>query len=602
MPIYPTLEAQETSREMVSAFLGYYSHDITQDGQWQNEENITGELYPVFSPRAARVTVKSGLIPNGLLEKDSLLWVDGTRVFYNGDDITDSLPSGVMLTDSEKTLVSMGAYVLIWPDRVYINTEDYSDSGYLENRTDTGPLTETSPVRYTLAMQDGNAYGNVTLGSTAPENPANGDMWLDTSSVPHTLKTYGESSGIWVQVVTTYVKISAVGIGKGFEKYDGVNISGCSADGAEAELAEQVTALNGSHIVYDVGDDFIVVTGILDRSVSQSDGEVTVSRTVPDMDFVTESQNRIWGCRYGRGEDGKTVNEIYCCALGDFRNWEQYQGLSTDSYRASVGSDGVWTGAVTHNGYPIFFKENCLHKVYISTSGAHQIVEQQCRGVQKGSHRSLKVVNEVLYYKGRSGVMAYDGSTPAEVGDDLGDTRYFSAVGGVFGNRYYLNMCDGDGNWHLFVYDTARGIWHRESGEELVAMAKCDDGIYALTAAGELVGLNGVKLNGMGTEESAVSWFAETGAQGFETPDRKYVSRFNLRLKIPDGSHLKLEIEYDSSGEWESQGEIYGSGDRTFLLPVRPRRCDHFRLRLSGEGDVRLYTITRVYESGSDEP
>ena len=131
-------------------------------------------------------------------------------------------------------------------------------------------------------------------------------------------------------------------------------------------------------------------------------------------------------------------------------------------------------------------------------------------------------------------------------------------------------------------------------------MEKCDDGIYALTKAGEILSLNGAKLNGLGTAESAVQWSAETSAQGFETPDRKYVSRFNLRLKIPQGSSLKMEIEYDSLGEWEDQGTINGQGDRTFLLPVRPRRCDHFRLRFSGTGPVKMYTMTRVYEGGSD--
>lgn len=600
MPTYPTLEVQETSRDMVSAFLGYCHSDITQDGQWYDEENLTSDSYPTFSPRGARLVVKSGLTPNGMLEKDSMIWVDGTSVWYNGENITSKLAQGIVLTDSEKTLVSMGAYLLIWPDKVYLNTEDYSDSGYMENRTGSGALTESNVVTYTLAKQDGNAYDSVTLGSTAPENPANGAMWLDQSSTPHTLKTYNESSGMWVQVITTYVKISATGIGKGYKQYDGVTISGCAATGASTALTEQIAALNGSHILYDVGDDYLVIVGILDQSWSQSDGEVSAARAVPDMDYVTESQNRIWGCRYGVGEDGKTLNEIYCCALGDFKNWEQYQGLSTDSYRASVGSDGIWTGAVTHNGYPMFFKENCFHKVYISTSGAHQIVEQQCRGVQKGSHKSLRVVNEVLYYKGRSGVMAYDGSTPTEVSADLGDVRYYSGVGGVFGNKYYLDMKDDEGAWHLFVYDTAKNIWHKESGAEIIAMEKCDDGIYALTKAGEILSLNGAKLNGLGTAESAVQWSAETSAQGFETPDRKYVSRFNLRLKIPQGSSLKMEIEYDSLGEWEDQGTINGQGDRTFLLPVRPRRCDHFRLRFSGTGPVKMYTMTRVYEGGSD--
>ena len=56
------------------------------------------------------------------------------------------------------------------------------------------------------------------------------------------------------------------------------------------------------------------------------------------------------------------VNELYACKLGDFKNWNCFLGISTDSYVASVGTDGPWTGAVTYLGNPIFFKETCLHK------------------------------------------------------------------------------------------------------------------------------------------------------------------------------------------------------------------------------------------------
>ena len=74
------------------------------------------------------------------------------------------------------------------------------------------------------------------------------------------------------------------------------------------------------------------------------------------MDFVIESGNRLWGCRYGKALNGETVNEIYASKLGDFRNWYCFAGISTDSYTASVGTDGAFTGAVTYMGRPIFFK------------------------------------------------------------------------------------------------------------------------------------------------------------------------------------------------------------------------------------------------------
>jgi hypothetical protein len=38
----------------------------------------------------------------------------------------------------------------------------------------------------------------------------------------------------------------------------------------------------------------------------------------------------------------------------------------------------------------------------------------------------------------------------------------------------------------------------------------------------------------------------------------------------------------------------------TITVPVIPRRCDHLRLKLTGTGDVKIYSIARILELGSD--
>ena len=70
---------------------------------------------------------------------------------------------------------------------------------------------------------------------------------------------------------------------------------------------------------------------------------------------------------------------------------------------------------MNYQGYPTFFKETVLHRISVSGAGAHRVTDTPCRGVQKGSWRSLCVVNEVLYYKGRTEICAYDGSVPVAV-------------------------------------------------------------------------------------------------------------------------------------------------------------------------------------------
>jgi hypothetical protein len=495
-------------------------------------------------------------------------------------------PVNLGLTEGEKQLVSMGAYVIILPDRKWINTLDITQYGDIDAEFST-----TTDVAFSLSSASGDTYRDVTTSDTEPKNPSNMDLWLDTSSTPHSLKQYSASAGLWVSMATTYVKISATGIGSAFEQYDGVEISGI--------VEEQAKILNGFATVWAKGDDFLVITGLLDRATTQlaAEGAVTVARKMPSMDYVVEAGNRLWGCRYGISANGKVVNELYASKLGDFKNWNCFMGISTDSWAAQVGTDGPFTGAVTHLGYPLFFKENVLHKVYINDSGAHAIQDTACRGVQRGCHKSLAIVNETLYYKSRSGICAYDGSLPDEVSQAFGTESYSDAVGGARGNKYYVSMKDTKENWHLFLLDTQKGMWHREDGFRAADFCSCRGEMYAIEKeSGKIVTM----LGSGKTDTRPVEWMAQTGKIGMHTPDRKYVFRLDIRVQPELGAILHIYAQYDRDSSWVQICTVHGAGLQSFSIPVRPRRCDHMSLRFEGIGDTKIFSITKMYEQGSD--
>ena len=584
MPYFPTVEETKTAQQVTDVFRGYH-HDLRiGDGEFYEMQNLTADHYPMLASRNRRGVLDATLTaPGGMLAKEALAYVDNGKLYYNGYEIV-----GLTLTAGEKQLVSMGAYLLIWPDKKYLNTKDMSDFGSME-----ASYESSGTVTYLLCNADGSALGKVS--STKPEEPQGGDYWIDTSQTPHSLMVWSDSSEMWTGVPTVYTKIQALGIGANFAQYDGVKISGVAYDGDSAVVKEQFDGLNATKVIYARDDDYIVVVGLIDLTYEQTVGTVTVERSVPEMDYVCEAQNRVWGCKYGM-VDGKAVNELYCCALGDFKNWNRFLGISTDAWAASVGSDGAWTGAANYLGYPTFFKENVIHRIAISSVGAHQVTETVGRGVQSGSSKSLCVVNEVLYYKAREGVCAYDGSFPSAVGEALGDVRYHNAVGGC-GGKYYLSMQDGANAWHLFCYDTARGLWHREDDLHALCFTQMDGELYAIDAeTKQLLAMHGSQ----GTPEAAVKWAAETGLIGYTTVEQKYVSRFNLRMLLPKGAKADMYIQYDSDGVWHHCGHMVGVGTKSFLLPVRPRRCDHFRMRIEGEGDVRVYSFAKILETGSD--
>lgn len=583
---YPTLSELYTKRDMVDTFKGYNRNLRIGTGEFHDMKNLTSSYYPVLSPRGERGTYA---VPTerytGILAKDTLCYVDGDKLIIDGYPVSDFTLSNAD-DMCPKQLVSMGAYIIVMPDKKYVNTADLTDKGNIE-----ATFTTVNDVTFELSKADGESYSNTVVSPTEPENPNNMDLWIDTSVTPNTLKQFSESTGMWVSIATTYIKISSPGIGAAFKQYDGVTISGIKP--------EALQVLNNTMVLWGCGDDYIIVTGILDSVITQTaeDGAITIKRQMPNLDFVTESGNRLWGCRYGTAVNGEVVNEIYASKLGDFKNWNCFMGLSTDSYTASCGTDGQFTGAVTHLGYPLFFKETCMHKVYGNYPANYQIQTTTCRGVQRGSHRSLAIVNETLYYKSRNGICAYDGSLPAEVSYPLGDVPYSDAVGGAHGNKYYVSMKDTNNEWNLFVYDTAYGMWHKEDGVHADAFCSCRGEMYYIDHdAGSIR-----TVFGSGTADTEpVEWMAETGIIGTDYPDRKYISRIVVRMSLAFGSKVCFSIEYDSSGEWEELFEMRGVRLRSFAIPVRPKRCDHLRLRIEGKGEAKIYSITKTVETGSD--
>lgn len=577
---YPTLKAPSGRREMLDTFKGYNHNLRIADGEFYDMENMTSSYYPLLSPRGKRGVYASPAAPMGLIAKDSLCYVDGESFVVNG------YPVDMDLNDEPKQLVSMGAYVVIMPDKKYINTLDLTDFGSLD-----ASFTTTAEVTFELCTVDGEAYTDVTVADTEPEEPENLALWIDTSSTPHSLKKYSATSGMWVSIAATYIKISSLGIGKAFAQYDGVTISGV--------MGESLQDLNATMVIWACGDDYIVVTGILDAVTTQTadDGAVTVERKMPAVDFVTESGNRLWGCRYGVANNGEVVNEIYTCKLGDFKNWNCFMGLATDSYYASCGTDGPFTGAITHLGFPLFFKENFVHKVYGDYPSNFKIQDTALRGVQRGCEKSMAIVNEILYYKARHAVVAFDGSLPVDVSAAFGEELYSEAAAGAHGSKYYISMRDSKDNWHLFVYDTTRGMWHREDDLRADCFCSCREELYAIDHKTRKI----ITMLGSGTQDRGkVKWMVQTGVIGTDMPDMKYVSRLLVRLSLEIGARVRLFAQYNSTGGWESLGTFTGTDLRSFSLPVRPRRCDHLRLRIEGEGDAKIYSITKTIDQGSD--
>lgn len=511
-------EVNETSKQYIIAFRGLNFGEGYQDGELSDCENLSSVLFPTLTQRFGRRIEETheAVFSTALHSKDGLIVIEGAKVFYKGAQV-GTLPS----TTGPKQLATIGKYVVIFPDKCYINTAT-NTFGPLEN------IWSVSP-------------GAVTFTDS--------QMTLTDG----------------MQFI-------------GFAKGDGVTISGCTTNPNN----------NKTVIIRGISDDKKTLTfyentfDIEGGSIEQ--GSVKVSRAIPDLDFICESGNRLWGT---------SGNTIYGSAYGDPFNFQVFEGLAGDSYFIDVGSDGEFTGCIAYTSHICFFKENTLHKLYGSKPSNYQVVSSNVYGVQAGCERSLCVVNETLLYKGVNGVYAYTGGVPELISPNFGTVRFSDACAASDGERYYICMKHND-RYGLYVYDVLRNIWLKEDSKRYVDMTYSNGRIYLLGYDGNVYEIN------KDESISDLEWSATFCPFNETVNERKGYSKFHLRIDLTEGCWLTVECKTNYDKQWRRIFTTSNSKEKTVSIPIIPTRCDSVEIRLSGRGSCVIKTFIREFFVGSD--
>lgn len=502
------------------------------DGELWDMENMTGDHHPVLASRSPRRMYRKLEKPGGIFAWEKLCWVDGTAFFFDGVERGQ-------VSEGKKQFATLGAYVLIFPDKCWYNVES-GDFGSMEAVWNGAALTFGSGLLY---------------GEAAEANciSCTGVNWAD-----------------W------------------FRSGDAVTVSGCTAETGN-NLSVIIRAMDGDKL-YFYENSFTLPEG---QTEYTEEGNLQISRTVPDLKFVCEHENRLWGC---------SGNTIYASKLGDFFNWNVYDGLDTDAWAVEAGSAGDFTGCKSYRGYATFFKEEHIYKVYGSVPSNFQLMGSATLGLAEGSEGSMAVAGETLFYLSPSGIMAYTGGIPQPMGQAFGKLRFKNAVGGSDGLKYYVSMQLADGSWSMYVFDTQEGLWHREDETQSIGFAGWDGNLYFLNAAGEIwITGNIMEPPEETTEEKTIEWYAEFADFTEKDPNKKGVSKVQIRLELDEGATVQVWIQFDSDGVWQKAGSAIGEGKkRSYYLPIIPRRGDHYRLKLTGVGGCRIHSMVREYYSGSE--
>lgn len=362
---------------------------------------------------------------------------------------------------------------------------------------------------------------------------------------------------------------------------------------------------------------------------------VTITRTVPGMDFVCVNENRIWGCK---------GDAIYASKLGDPYNWNVFDGLSTDSWSVNTGTPGDFTGCCSYQGYPTFFKEGCAFKVLGDEPGNFTLRKVNIVGVAEGSNKSIVEIQGLLYYVSHLGVVQWNGGDyPTIISGALGRSPGWmdgtrSAAGGhgtgakagTDGIRYFVYMFRTGRyiNWRengsytvsyttrpgLHVYDPRFGTWHTDTvianvgyapstryepsfcgdGSKYymlwVTYTEIDDDVYDYNTARIQLSMSPQPEDDV-PENWAVTFADSTRAYktaltGSES--KKGVLRLLIRCRL--AGTMKVWISYDG-GDFEEAAEFSEMAKTSKVVPLILRRCDFWQLRLTGTGDAVIYSI-----------
>lgn len=623
-------------RQLVTTFYGLDRTDLcgedTSDGEsyFSDMKNGGSDSFPFAASRSGRGITKLLDNPaNGLLGTDKLAYVDGQKLIYDGREVLTDL------IDGEKRLVAFGANILIYPDQKYYNTVT-GESGAMETAetvsgsetilTNDGFKYKASDSRISTDA-DGNVYisvnyimgrGGFTLKS-ALCRAANDSVYgptLYTDGEAGTKNSFTKFLRIRIQNGTieyissaTTVHFSETDMGSRTYKLENIVWETLPVEAVTApELTGETGYLWNGDTPIKITDGMLYLAAPGDlSSVFSSIGNTSASALVctynwtksnlPRLDHVCVLDNRLWGCRYGM-QAGSTaaVNEIYCSKLGDFKKWSTFQGISTDPWYAGVAETGPFTGAVAYGGHPIFFKEDCAY-VISGSYPPYSVTTLHIAGVAQRAARSICEADGALYYKSRYAVMRYTSSSIGSVSDRLGRLPdAVRACAGSYNGKYYLSLAG-----EIYVYDTKRGMWCVEDACGAVDFATADGKLYIAGGRGDTDGKYPICVSAPGmAAEADMPWSFTTPRIGYGLPNRKYVSRVLIRLEIGDAALPTVELSRDG-GAWEvlpCAARVGTDGARTgsIAIPIRPRRCESFRIRVSGIGTYKLTGITKYME------
>ena len=311
-----------------------------------------------------------------------------------------------------------------------------------------------------------------------------------------------------------------------------------------------------------------------------------VTNGVPDGNVIFSCKNRLWTYKGRR---------IYISACGDPTNWIDYNGKADSGFYIDSGDGEPFTYCAEVDGYPIFFTNDRIYKVYGDRPSNFSLVCcSNFGGIGSGDIYSATKAGNNLFYLSHGRMMKLSGSVP-ECDESFPGVNFYGAVGGCDGERYYISARSNDnGTALLYVYDIYSRTWQEYSGEYFNNFTKCKDIFYG-TRDGELVAIRGMKvLTENYVAEGSFECEAEYEDLYFCTKPA-FPVRIGCIMSLETSADVKFSLMYDDSGQWYESGEASGAFQGIKYFDIVPVRTNSLKLKINASGDFEIKRVWIEY-------
>jgi hypothetical protein len=406
--------------------------------------------------------------------------------------------------------------------------------------------------------------------------------------------TFGKEGTSYISITTSVEQIPPIATGnrpdidftKWFKIGDTLQITGCVANPQN----------DGYYTIIEMTPD--PVTGVVEPAITPQEikinvslpfgtepeafyANIVISRSVPKLKLISVWQNRL--CGVGSDENDKTV---YISKFGDPTNFNYFLGGADDSWFIDIVSSGDITGLIEYQGDLLVWKTDSLIRITGTDATNYTVSEYAMEGVKLGCEDSLTVLNGVLYYAGRFGIMSFNGGYPENISVNKLDYWDWQNVKATNNGKELFFETEQDKPMYLydghnydamteygqhksaitFVYNLRYDVWHKYNEGYFPSIGLCyaHNKVYTLREMFEFIIDEGnvdwvYDINNPTNDatEKPIEWgFTFTPFASFEFGQSMY-SSMELELEFEGEGYCSVSTAYGDKYAYGGEGELF---------------------------------------------